>query len=153
MWEELRNCKSLATGRQLHTLCTSVSIRDEQQPTDWETARTRFRLLLSWSSRLSATDPRDHVFAVAGLIPVTMAMDLGDSTLFVTANDYFARCPVPLQQGDVITILSRSIYPVVLRPNEDGTWAHVSHAYVHGIMAGEFVQDLDKLERKEFWLR
>lgn len=77
-----------------------------------------------------------------------------NSKLFLTTTQgYLGRCPDQAIEGDVVALLSRSKYPVVLSPHADGTYEHIAQAYVHGIMEGEFVQDLDAVQVRQFWLR
>lgn len=76
-----------------------------------------------------------------------------DGVMFCTENGYFGRCRDTAHAGDRVVILSREHFPVILRPDESGTYEHVSHAYVQGIMMGEFVEEPGKLDRRKFWLR
>lgn len=45
------------------------------------------------------------------------------------------------EEGDIISIVKGNDIPLLLRPNEDGTFRFVGECYIHGIMDGEAVKD------------
>ena len=96
--------------------------------------------------RLSAED----VSALALIV-----LGLETNVAFLTGNGYFGRCPGRAREGDLVAVLSRSELPVVLRPHEDSTFEHVTHAYVQGVTVGEVIKEVDqnKVERRKFRLR
>lgn len=87
------------------------------------------------------------------LISFIATLEDTNAMLFCTDNGYFGRAPIKAKRGDHVVIPSRERYPVVVRPTAVGTYEHVAYAYVQGCMAGEFVEDLEKVERRQLWLR
>jgi hypothetical protein len=70
---------------------------------------------------------------------------------YVTQKKYFGTAPdrisVSIEKDDRIAILAGLNVPVVLRPRPDGTYAFVSHCYLHGFMRGEaFDGDTEELQ-------
>ena len=55
-----------------------------------------------------------------------------------------------MQAGDIVWILFGSQFPMILRP-EDGHFFLVGHCYVHGMMDGEALEEVDlKKETRTF---
>ncbi|KAJ4322363.1 hypothetical protein N0V84_004834 [Fusarium piperis] len=63
-------------------------------------------------------------------------------TLFKTNKSMLGRGHVLVRPGDIVTILSGSEVPIVLRPREGGGYTFVGDAHVDGIMNGEFHQTM-----------
>jgi hypothetical protein len=62
---------------------------------------------------------------------------------YVTQKKYFGTAPDRIS----VSILAGLNVPVVLRPRPDGTYAFVSHCYLHGFMHGEaFNGDTEELQ-------
>lgn len=74
------------------------------------------------------------------------------STFLTTDTGYIARAPHAVQEGDLLCILFGCRLPTILRPCGD-TYELISFTYTDGIMDGEFVEDIEGVERREFRLR
>jgi len=70
--------------------------------------------------------------------------------LFTTTSGYIASATMEVQSGDVVCILFGCLLPLVLRPQNDGTYIIVDAAYVEEIMEGEFLQDRSSYTDTEF---
>ncbi|KAH5145758.1 hypothetical protein HBH70_044370 [Parastagonospora nodorum] len=53
--------------------------------------------------------------------------------------------PANANVGDVVAVFTGGHVPIILRP-QTGYYTVVGDAYVHGIMDGEVMQDIKKLE-------
>jgi hypothetical protein len=53
--------------------------------------------------------------------------------------------PTNAKVGDVVAVFTGGLIPIILRP-ESGHYTFVGDAYVHGIMDGEAMQDVNELE-------
>jgi len=70
--------------------------------------------------------------------------------LFSTTSGHVASATMEVQSGDVVCIFFGCLLPLVLRPQNDGTYIIVDAAYVEGIMGGEFLQDRSSYTDTEF---
>jgi hypothetical protein len=64
--------------------------------------------------------------------------------LILSENRYLGLAPKLSKPGDHIFILFGLSEPAILRPQADSSYAFVGTAYVHGVMEGEALQDLEK---------
>jgi hypothetical protein len=72
-------------------------------------------------------------------------MDLEDDNLFVTDSGHLGTTLAEVKPGDVVSLLTGSPYPVILR-QQGSQWICVGSAYVPRIMKGEaWPDDEDKL--------
>ncbi|KAF7888769.1 hypothetical protein EAF00_009069 [Botryotinia globosa] len=67
---------------------------------------------------------------------------LKDRRLLVTASGYIGHVPNDTQCGDATCILYGMDGLVVLRQSQDGTYELIGPCYVHGVMAGELMDDM-----------
>jgi hypothetical protein len=69
--------------------------------------------------------------------------------LFVTEEGHLGLGPESLEKGDEVWVLQGARVPFVLRENwdwrEEGTYKVVGEAYVHGVMHGEMVEEMEGL--------
>ncbi|THV46833.1 hypothetical protein BGAL_0357g00190 [Botrytis galanthina] len=65
-----------------------------------------------------------------------------DRRLLVTASGYIGHVPNDTQCGDAICILYGMDVPVVLRQSQDGTYELIGPYYVHCVMGGELMDDM-----------
>jgi hypothetical protein len=64
-------------------------------------------------------------------------------TLILSKGRYLGLAPALTKPGDQIFILFGLHEPAILRPQADSTYVFIGTAYVHGIMKGEALKDLD----------
>ena len=118
----------------------------------------RYSALDTWRHMLSqeksglAEDPE---FSIAKLLYRHMVSVFSiyphwKGCLFTTTSGYIASAAMEVQSGDVVCILFGCPLPLVLRPQNDGTYIIVDAAYVEGIMEGEFLQDRSSYTDTEF---
>ncbi|KAB8236834.1 Ankyrin and HET domain protein [Aspergillus alliaceus] len=67
----------------------------------------------------------------------------GRRRLFVTERRYLGLGPASMVEGDEVWVIPGAGATFVLRPLEDGAFALIGEAYVHGVMNGEAVPDGD----------
>ncbi|OQV06843.1 hypothetical protein CLAIMM_11361 [Cladophialophora immunda] len=65
--------------------------------------------------------------------------------LFACTSHHLGLGPWNAREGDVLCIFLGTSVPYVIRPLSSGTYHLVGEAYVHGIMYGEFVKNLDRV--------
>lgn len=139
-----------------HVMQKSVQDRIEFQFPDYGELERHFTDALSAAQEAQEASPAD---CIDWLSPIDLralavvAVGLEGSVLFVTERGYFGRCASCAREGDIVALLSDSMCPTVLRPNEDATCQFVSHAYMRGIMIGSNDEELEGLERKRFYLK
>ncbi|KAF7919348.1 uncharacterized protein EAE97_011680 [Botrytis byssoidea] len=75
-------------------------------------------------------------------LPLQISSTLRDQRLLVTASGYIGFVPNETKRGDKICILYGMDVPVVLRKNQDGTYELIGPCYVHGVMEGELMNDM-----------
>lgn len=64
-------------------------------------------------------------------------------TVILSKGRYLRLAPLLSQPGDKIFILFGLQEPAILRPRPDGSYLFVGTAYVHGLMRGEVLKDLN----------
>jgi hypothetical protein len=74
----------------------------------------------------------------------------GDRLLFITTKGYIGLGPGTMYPGDLVCILFGGITPFILRANGDH-YALVGEAYVHGLMDGEAIRELQNGRLIEEW--
>lgn len=60
-------------------------------------------------------------------------------TLFRTSQGRMGLGPENMKVGDIVTIISRTQAPFILRPVDENFYEYVMESYVHGIVDGEFM--------------
>jgi len=65
-------------------------------------------------------------------------------TLVLSKNRYLGLAPKLSKPGDHIFILFGLSEPAILRPQADGSYIFIGTAYVHGVMKGEALKDLEE---------
>jgi hypothetical protein len=65
-------------------------------------------------------------------------------TLVLSKNRYLGLAPKLSKPGDYIFILFGLSEPAILRPQADGSYIFIGTAYVHGVMKGEALKDLEE---------
>jgi hypothetical protein len=63
--------------------------------------------------------------------------------LFITVFGHLGLGPAGMMSGDVVVLLFGGNVPYVLRPVENERWRFVGECYVHGIMQGEALAEVD----------
>lgn len=71
---------------------------------------------------------------------------------FTTDEGFIGFAYYPVQEGDVLCILYGCKYPVVLRPQDNGSYNFVALTYTDGIMEGEFLRDNNLIREEVFSL-
>ena len=66
----------------------------------------------------------------------------------ITESGRFGLIPWLAELNDVCCICPGMKVPLILRPREDGRYGLVGHSYIHGVMAGEVMEQLEKGEVK-----
>ncbi|RMJ09775.1 hypothetical protein CDV36_010606 [Fusarium kuroshium] len=92
--------------------------------------------------RMDIDTPEKQLVHIVEQWPEDLLFQNVGRTLFKTNKDMFGRGHVVVKPGDIVTILSGSEVPIVLRPREEGGYTFVGDAHVDGIMNGEFHQTL-----------
>jgi hypothetical protein len=69
---------------------------------------------------------------------------------FLSVQGYVGLAPAHVEKGDLIVIFFGGKFPYIIRRNNDGRFAFIGEAYVHGIMYGEFMET--KVQSDEFVL-
>ncbi|KAF7919100.1 uncharacterized protein EAE98_009420 [Botrytis deweyae] len=75
-------------------------------------------------------------------LPYHVKSTLRNQRFLVTASGYIGYVPNETKRGDTICILYGMDVPVVLRKNQDKTFEVIGPCYVHGVMEGELMNDL-----------
>ncbi|TGO08957.1 hypothetical protein BTUL_0184g00040 [Botrytis tulipae] len=75
-------------------------------------------------------------------LPIQISSTLRNQRLLVTESGYIGYVPNETRRGDTICILYGMDVPVVLRQNQDGTFELIGPCYVHGVMEGELMDDM-----------
>jgi Heterokaryon incompatibility protein (HET) len=78
-------------------------------------------------------------------------LSLTDRILITTKTGYLGLAPkeTRVETHDVVAILYGCNFPVVLRPQEDGSYKVIGECYVHGIMDGEIIDAKGRGEYQE----
>ena len=73
---------------------------------------------------------------------------------FMTSSGYFGIGPSSIQNGDLIAIAFGSSMPIIIRPSElnTGKYILIGPCYVHGIMYGEIMKELESNSISTFTL-
>ena len=66
----------------------------------------------------------------------------------ITKSGRFGLVPGLAQPEDVCCICPGIKAPLILRPREDGRYGFVGDSYIHGVMGGEVMEQLEKGEMK-----
>lgn len=74
---------------------------------------------------------------------------LGNRCFFVTESGSIGIGPRKMQLQDVVTVLYGCLWPVVLRPVNNGCYRVLGICYLHGIMDGEAIQSFKAADRVE----
>jgi hypothetical protein len=96
---------------------------------------------LVWRSAYDEPPPNSDLAEMDALFE---AVSSGRSFTITTARR-MGFVPVNAVVGDVVAILSGGSVPMVLRPNDQG-YTIVGDAYIHGIMDGEALKTVERLE-------
>lgn len=75
-------------------------------------------------------------------LPYHVKSTLRNQRFLVTASGYIGYVPNETNRGDTICILYGMDVPVVLRRNQNGTYELIGPCYVHGVMEGELMDDM-----------
>lgn len=78
-------------------------------------------------------------------------LSLNQRALTTTRTGYLGLAPIAVRPGDVVAIISGCKCPMVLRPYSDDLFQVIGECYVHGLMDGEVLSQLNKgiiLERE-----
>ncbi|TGO76834.1 hypothetical protein BELL_0134g00060 [Botrytis elliptica] len=75
-------------------------------------------------------------------LPYHVKSTLRNQRFLVTASGYIGYVPNETKRGDTICILYGMDVPVVLRKNQDKTFEVIGPCYVHGVMEGELMNDM-----------
>jgi hypothetical protein len=62
---------------------------------------------------------------------------------FITADRHMGMGPFAMQENDIVATLFGGSVPYILRPKDDH-YVLVGECYVHGIMGGEVIRDLQQ---------
>ncbi|KAL9104257.1 MAG: hypothetical protein Q9187_008924, partial [Circinaria calcarea] len=75
--------------------------------------------------------------------------------MFLTEQGYLGIGHRGFQVGDVVCIFSGGEVPFLLQPElcRDGTWKFHSECYVHGVMDGEAMLNLEEHRLEKFWIK
>ena len=145
-------------GRSMDNLKSRIKQPMPKAVVDEWTVLQRYSALDTWRHMLSqekrglAEDPE---FSIAKslyrhMVSIFSIYPRWKGCLFTTTSGYVASAGMEVQSGDVLCILFGCFLPLVLRPQNDGTYIIVDAAYVEGIMEGEFLQDRSSYTDTEF---
>ncbi|PMD28931.1 hypothetical protein L207DRAFT_380461, partial [Hyaloscypha variabilis F] len=62
--------------------------------------------------------------------------------LFTTVQGYMGLAPSTAREGDLVCVLLGGDVPFILRPSKSN-YSLIGESYVHGIMDGEKIQDVN----------
>ena len=80
------------------------------------------------------------------LVSGRIAMHAGNKWLFATTSGYLGIGAHAVEEDDVVCVLLECSWPVILRPQADGSFRLVTFAYVNGgVNTGQIVKKLDPL--------
>jgi hypothetical protein len=112
---------------------------------------SRAALLHTWSHLLPDEPANFTTTAVKAYMGI--ARRTRNYTRYFTTNEGFIGFAYyPVQEGDVFCILYGCKYPVVLRPQDNGSYNFVALTYTNGIMEGEFLGDNNLIREEVFSL-
>ncbi|KAE8453876.1 hypothetical protein EG329_007652 [Mollisiaceae sp. DMI_Dod_QoI] len=104
------------------------------------------------ASTLSAqTQASDARAALGGRSPFKFAADLfyiHNRRFAITESGRFGLIPWLAKRDDVCCICPGMHVPLILGPRQDGRYGLVGDSYIHGVMAGEVMEQLEKGEVK-----
>jgi hypothetical protein len=119
--------------------------------------RERTKSLLIWGREFQSFfplhgDPNiDMIKDWVGIALIRLGNVAMGRRLITTEKGYIGMTINKARQGDLLVVVLGATVPFVLRPNEqDGTYAFVGEAYIHGIMEGEAI---DALEAGQYSLK
>ncbi|KAJ2983087.1 hypothetical protein NQ176_g956 [Zarea fungicola] len=94
------------------------------------------------SGETSVTETRLRVYTAAQVFQMQLETCCSQRKFAVSSSGYFSLVPVATKLGDVVSILSGAPVPHILRlTNDENHFELVGDSYVHGIMAGEALND------------
>jgi hypothetical protein len=112
-------------------------------------AREYFRRGNVWFNTRRDSNPETKIKFLRYISHFRKVVSLsGDRPLFVTEAGNYGVGPACAKTGDVAVILFGSNLCLVLRPILAGDYLLVGDAYVHGVMRGEVVRELEESDGK-----
>ncbi|KAI4657410.1 uncharacterized protein J4E79_007483 [Alternaria viburni] len=145
-------------GRSMDNLKSRIKPPMPKALVDEWAVLQRYSALDTWRHMLSqeksglAEDPESSIAKTLyrHIVAIFSTHPHWKGCLFTTTSGYVASAGMKAQSGDVVCILFGSLLPLVLRPQNDGTYIIIDAAYVEGIMEGEFLEDRSSYTDTEF---
>ena len=105
-----------------------------------------------WSHLVPDTIPTNLQRSVDSTFRV-MAFVADDCTFFRTDTGYIGKAASnDVQDGDIVVVFLGSKFPHILRRDSGTSFKIISMAWVHGIMDGELMKDMDPEETQRFFV-
>ncbi|XPS98678.1 hypothetical protein M3J09_007874 [Ascochyta lentis] len=131
------------------TMCGGLEESSDRATPISERRLTHFQIFQSWEHwfRGPRTSYQTSDLQLRTVTDRVSSVSKG-RTFFITEQGRMGWAPKNSMPGDVIAVLTGGRVPIVLRPNQ-GCYAVVGDAYVHGVMDGEAMVEADDLEYLE----